>query len=90
MEVLVSVLSCLNIIKDVVAAFGYSTSSIFDIAGKYHVIALFNYNNFIEKAVSASFIYRHGIVWITAYAYVLLYILINNFSRKEKNRNYNR
>lgn len=50
-------------IKDVVAAFGYSTSSIFDIAGKYHVIALFNYNNFIEKAVSASFIYRHGIVW---------------------------
>lgn len=43
-------------IKDVVAAFGYSTSSIFDIAGKYHVIALFNYNNFIEKAVSASFI----------------------------------
>lgn len=35
-------------IKDVVAAFGYSTSSIFDIAGKYHVIALFNYNNFIE------------------------------------------
>lgn len=67
-------------IKDVVAAFGYSTSSIFDIAGKYHVIALFNYNNFIEKAVSASFIYRHGIVWITAYAYVLLYILINNLA----------
>ena len=27
-------------IKAVVAAFGYSTSSIFDIAGKYHVIAL--------------------------------------------------
>ena len=71
-------------IKDVVAAFGYSTSSIFDIAGKYHVIALFNYNNFIEKAVSASFIYRHGIVWITAYAYVLLYILINNLAVKKK------
>lgn len=71
-------------IKDVVAAFGYSTSSIFDIAGKYHVITLFNYNNFIEKAVSASFIYRHGIVWITAYAYVLLYILINNLAVKKK------
>ena len=42
------------------------------------------YNNFIEKAVSASFIYRHGIVWITAYAYVLLYILINNLAVKKK------
>lgn len=36
------------------------------------------------KAVSASFIYRHGIVWITAYAYVLLYILINNLAVKKK------
>lgn len=71
-------------IKDVVAAFGYSTSSIFDIAGKYHVITLFNYNNFIEKAVSASFIYRHGIIWITAYTYALLYILINNLAVNKK------
>lgn len=63
-------------IKDVVAAFGYSTSSIFDIAGKYHVIALFNYNNFIEKAVSASFIYRHGIVWITAYLECLFFVFV--------------
>ena len=45
---------------------------------------IINYNNFIEKAVSASFIYRHGIVWITAYAYVLLYILINYLAVKKK------
>lgn len=71
-------------IKDVVTAFGYSTTSIFDVAGKYHTITLFNYDSFIKKGVSASFIYRHGSIWITAYAYVLIYILINNLSVKKK------
>lgn len=58
-----------------------------------YIIPAYNAADTLERAVESithtcnmekSFIYRHGIVWITAYAYVLLYILINNLAVKKK------
>lgn len=71
-------------ILDVVSSYGYNGMSALAAAGKFHDITLFDYENFAQKKIPASKIFTWGSVFTTAYAYILIYVLINNLRIKKK------
>ena len=83
LEVLV-ILYRIQYILNVVSSYGYSGMSVLAAAGKYHDITLFDYENFAQKQITASKVFTLGRVFTTAYAYIMIYVVITNLKTKKR------
>lgn len=66
-------------VYSVVSSLGYDTSSIFTAAGHFHDISLFKSAELTSLNIPVPKIYSLGYSLCVAYAYISLYIIINNY-----------